>query len=183
MVWVRMLKRPQVQPGSMLLLRNKFNSILEERLLDGNVDSHHIISITVNQEEFDLQGNLTSAGKLEFWCEVDRGLKNFDLDQIKLKPRVFHQKQLPTNAGVGRVGHISPIKKRKSNPTGESCRKLPTPPPAKVMKSDRDHRDHHHCRYDSYAHRDRADKLRHERDDHCSRNGNSSSKAKRHLDF
>ena len=44
--------------------RGKFNSILEERLHDG--PHHHIMSITIAKENYDLLGNPTSAGALQF---------------------------------------------------------------------------------------------------------------------
>ena len=70
-VWVRMLKRSNPDElkaiDSAFGLRGKFNSILEERLLDGRSDEHHIMSIVVQLDHFNNVGNLTDAGKQVFW--------------------------------------------------------------------------------------------------------------------
>ena len=68
-------------------LRGKFNSILEERLLDGKDDQHFIMSIEVDPSRFDHWGNLSTHGTNIFWNEVDRAMEKFDKDKIKLKPR------------------------------------------------------------------------------------------------
>ena len=47
------------------------------------------MSIDVNMREFDLHGNLTSAGYLTFWREVDRAIKKFVQGDIKLLPCKF----------------------------------------------------------------------------------------------
>ena len=67
-------------------LRGKFNSILEERLLDGNAADHYIISINIDLIEYDLTGEMTSAGKASFWREINRGIKKFDDGDITLRP-------------------------------------------------------------------------------------------------
>ena len=96
-IWVRTLKRIK-SPGFLSVptsdnpsplqeansLRGKFNSILEERLFDGKQDVHRIMSIDARPEEFDIMGNLTSAGKESFWMEVIRGFKKFDKNEISL---------------------------------------------------------------------------------------------------
>ena len=115
--------------------RGKFNSILEERLQDGNAASHHIISIDVHEEGFDLTGELNSIGKESFWKEIDKGLKKFDTNEIKLLPRNF----LPTNKIAGMEIKKTQPSKQHSNPanfvksvvkqTENNKRKLPTPPP------------------------------------------------------
>ena len=111
-----MLKRPkhiiQAQPDNSLLLRGKFNSILEERLGDGYDDRHHIMSIEVPLDEFTLLGNLTVPGKISFWKEVDCALKKFDADKITLKPRKFQ-----------------PTASKAKSTTTQHRHKLPTPPP------------------------------------------------------
>ena len=66
------------------------------------------MSIDVRGSEFDLAGNLTSSGKEEFWMEVTRVFKKFDLDKIKLQPR-------------------QPIQNNKDETRGKR-EKLPTPP-------------------------------------------------------
>ena len=101
-VWVRMLKWPKqefsVEVHRAISLRGKFNSILEERLLNAK-GSHHIMSILVDMKEFDMWGDLTTNGKYDFWREVDRAMKKFDLNEITLNPRknqnVVNKSQLP----------------------------------------------------------------------------------------
>ena len=101
-VWVRMLKCPKqefpAEVHRVISLRGKFNSVLEERLLDAK-GSHHIMSILVDMTEFDMWGDLTMKGKYNFWREVDRAMKKFDLNEITLNPRknenVANKSQLP----------------------------------------------------------------------------------------
>ena len=89
-IWVRMLKRPKLQPPapvSIFSLRGKFNSILEERLQDGHAENHYIISINVPEGDFDLSGELTPAGKKQFWTEITEGPRCFDRNEILLRRR------------------------------------------------------------------------------------------------
>ena len=113
-VWVRMLKQPIASGftpalNKAIALRGKFNSVLEERLLDGYQDTHKIISIEVGPDGFDRNGNLTSNGKEDMWKEINRGMRKFDMGEIKLMPR-------------------APSTGRKEK---TKLRKLPTPPPKK----------------------------------------------------
>ena len=89
-VWVRMLKRPKhlnkLGCNQALALRGRFNAVLEERLANGP-NNLHLMSITVQNTDFDLSGYLTSSEKKTFWQEVDRGLMKFDTYEIKLLPR------------------------------------------------------------------------------------------------
>ena len=84
-IWIRMLKHPFQE--TVMNSRSKFNSILEERILDGKEDRHKIMSITIPFCEFDRRGNLTETGKAEFWREVGQAIKKFDIGDILLKPR------------------------------------------------------------------------------------------------
>ena len=86
-----MLRRPQHldSKDKIYSLRGKFNSVLEEQLLFSKNNAHRIMSIEIRSDEFDLQGNLTAIGKSEFWKEVDRAIKKFDMGSIKLLPRKF----------------------------------------------------------------------------------------------
>ena len=89
-IWVRMPRRPPIgyQPNEKLFsMRPKFNSILEERLLDGEEDRHRIVSIEISLEEYDLWGNMTPDGKSNFWRELDRAIRKFDDGKITLRPR------------------------------------------------------------------------------------------------
>ena len=95
-IWTRMLRRPTSIPmvgrGRALVLHGCFNSILEERLVEegGNLQ---LISIEVQDNEFDMTGHLTTSGMNTFWKEMDRGLKHFDCDEIKLLPRIPSKQQ------------------------------------------------------------------------------------------
>ena len=125
-IWIRMMKRPNLKSPaavSTFAMHGKFNSILEERLHDGNADNHFIMSIKVTSEEYDMTGNLTSTGKANFWKEVNRGLECFDKNQISLKPRNY--KKAPASTPSLKVLVKSSMKK----PAILERRKLPTPPP------------------------------------------------------
>lgn len=128
-VWVRMLKRPAVvrlDSSNIYALRGKFNSILEEHIQDGNADNHYIISIEVDNDNFDLTGNLTTAGQLKFWNEILRGLEKFDTGAIKLKPRKY-QPIAPPDRFI------------KSVVLQHNKRKLPTPPMDNSKRSKQPH--------------------------------------------
>ena len=45
------------------------------------------MSIDIPLTEFDRSGGLTTYGQELFWKEVDRALRKFDADKIKLLPR------------------------------------------------------------------------------------------------
>ena len=69
-IWVRMLKRPYIEGDAATYIysnRGKFNSVMEEQMLNNKEKSHRIMSIDVRLDEFDRQGNLTSIGKANFW--------------------------------------------------------------------------------------------------------------------
>ena len=113
-IWIRMLKRPQnLVNGTVFTHRRKFNSILKERLLDGNAAVHHIMSIDIQQQDFDIGGNLTPGGKTTFWNEVNRAMQKFDADTITLRPRKYKPQ---INQNMPKV----------MNPQEH---KLPSPPP------------------------------------------------------
>ena len=89
-IWVRMLKRPSAETGHQVFsLRGKFNSVLEEQLLNGKDSRHRIMSINIRADEFNLQGNLTSSGKFDFWHEIDKAMKKYVAGAIKLLPHKF----------------------------------------------------------------------------------------------
>ena len=88
MFWVRMMKRPTAitECSKIFQMRNKFNNTLEDILTDAKIDAH-ILSINVPDNEFDLRGNLTSAGKVTFWRELDQAIRKYDQEKIPLLPR------------------------------------------------------------------------------------------------
>ena len=120
-VWIRMLKHlNNLIEGNVFNFRGKFNSILEDSLLDGKAANHYIMSIDVPFDEFDVTGNLLLSGKHTFWHEVTTALEKFDNKSIGLRPH----KYLQLNS--------------KSTESSKS-RRLPIPP-----KSDCDHYGSHH---------------------------------------
>ena len=89
LIWIRMMKRPKnlnTKFDNLFAMRSKFNSILEERLLDGKAENHFIMSIEVDLNQFNISGGLTSSGMTHFWEEVNLGIKRFDEDEITLRP-------------------------------------------------------------------------------------------------
>ena len=87
-----MLKRPNISESKQIYsLCSKFNSILEKRLHDGK--HHHIMSITVQPDQFCLNGDLTSVGAFEFWKEIIRAFTKFDKDEISLNPQALVNNQ------------------------------------------------------------------------------------------
>ena len=60
---------------------------MEERIGKDGEERHLIMSIDVQPVDFDLTGNLTSAGKITFWKEVNRAIQKLDENKISLKPR------------------------------------------------------------------------------------------------
>ena len=84
-VWLRMTKCPlNLVGGYVFSFRGRFNSILEERLLDGNAENHYIMSIEVEPNDFDIGGNFTSPGAATFWCEVSKAVQKLDAGEITL---------------------------------------------------------------------------------------------------
>ena len=172
-IWVRMLKRPDFgtkYSKAVFGLRGKFNSMLEDHLKDGKDDNHRIMSINIRPDQFDLLGNLTSAGKAEFWNEINRAMKKFHNGDITLNPRNFAlksnkpqvvpvcQKTQPSNfvqkvhedhwkhtkfpAACKRLNY-SP-NEGPSNRRLSPAKKLPTPPKNSVHRSREDHCDYHY---------------------------------------
>ena len=89
-VWVHMLKQPssKTEFSHIISLQGKFNNILEDLLGRATSKlSNFILSIEVDQKEFDISGNLLETGKKYFWRELDSCLKKFDHHEINLKPR------------------------------------------------------------------------------------------------
>ena len=67
-----MIKRPKnLTTESMISVQSKFNSILEERLFDGNANNHYLISIDVDLGEFHPDGGLTCTGMELFWKDLN----------------------------------------------------------------------------------------------------------------
>ena len=179
-IWIWMVKRPihlSQNESSLFSLRGKFNSILEERIKDSANDRHRIMSIEVRMDEFDRQGNLASAGKADFWREVDQAMSKFDNKKISLLPRPgLNSGNTSSNsrsAAFERVTATSTACGKERN------LKLKTPPPAPMQQQEarkrksssprrnkhkhnhtisrsrsksKDRYSHHKSRYDSHYH-------------------------------
>ena len=126
-IWIRMLKRPSVDNLKLLNnafnLRGKFNAVLEERLLDGDAENHHIMSIVVQDEYFYNTGELSDNGKAQFWNEVSKAISKFDIGKITLNLRNHQNNAASTNKFVQEI--------KTSNQDLEKWKKLPTPPKTK----------------------------------------------------
>ena len=177
-IWVRVMKRPNPEnfrlTSNAYTFRGKFNSILEERLLDGNADLHHIMSIEVDQNSFNSSGELTDSGKKQFWSEVDKAIGKFDRGEIALKPRNF-------NAPAGTEGpppnqFDPPPSERRHREHTRKCTTSPRNSPGKHRKRsnksrsrsrNRHHRHHHHHHHRSRTSRsysrNRSDRRRRNR--------------------
>ena len=127
-----MTKRPQnLVGGCIFSFRGRFNSILEERLLNRNAENHFIMSIEVEPNDFDIGGNFTSPGAATFWREVSKAVQKLDAGEITLRLCKFKQEKRPSE----QVQH-----------------KLPTPPLIKRQKGDESRRPRHEERFKSHHH-------------------------------
>ena len=125
-----MIKRPKQIGKKIYMMCSKFNSILEEHLLDGKSDSHHILSIEVPPEEFSLIGELSFSGKATFWQEVNQGLRKFDCNEITLKPSQYQQQQRKNQEVVEEKGNIA-AKMPNTKAVSSVLKKPKSPTPAK----------------------------------------------------
>ena len=166
-IWVRMLRCPHniisEKSKALFALRGKFNSILEERLAEDGSGMHHLISIEINDENFDFTGCITSAGKSIFWRELDRGLSKFDKGEITLKPRKPHtaMPQQIVRSFIQSVVHWA----NHPNVRDNGMRKLPTPPMRRSRSSSRGR----HCHATNHSPEPRrrsSNSCRGYRDDH-----------------
>ena len=120
-IWVRMVKRPQFNlenKNTPFSFRGKFNAMLEERLQDelqqDSKTPHLIMSVEVQQTDFDFLGGLNSDGQITFWSEINKAMQKLDDNEIKLLPRKPSTSEAKTH----------PKGKKNTSPR----RKLPTPP-------------------------------------------------------
>ena len=129
-VWIRMVRRPKSTQkyNELFNLCGKFNSILEERILEDGQDMHHIMSIDVPEMEFNFAGHLTSHGKTIFWNEVNRGLMKFYLGDITLNPRKSQSTSNPQPEKPMLIKHLERVARNSRICAPPAERKLPTPP-------------------------------------------------------
>ena len=140
--------------GTSFSLRGKFNTLLEERLMDGDVEFHHIMSIDVQPEKFTATGELSESGKTGFWSKVSKAMHKLFTGDITLRPRQYlysqAAKQPETPKTVSESKYIDPLK-------GVIQRKLPMPPgnarsPDKIRQKKR----YHSCNRDRTRSRSRS---------------------------
>ena len=161
-IWVHMIKRHgdlDSEQKNIAALRSKFNNNLEERLLDGS-DRHRIISIEVNSTGFTGWGSLNASGKIDFWNEINIGIRKFEENKVTLKPRKNQMQQSAAHNQKPKKtdNHQEKdfvVKIMKNHREAEKRCKLKTPPPK--QRSHKGRGDHHHRRSRS-ASRNRHDK-------------------------
>ena len=153
-IWVRMMKRPQnTEFQHLFSMKGKFNSILEERLLDGKADNHFIISTEVDLKEFNCSGGLSSAGMTSFWNEINKGMKKFDNDDIMLKPRQKANTAEQASKAERRLPSLPPKRGRSHSPSSHSQK--------------RNRHDHHVPLHRSHNHRGRNEEGDHHNHHRC----------------
>ena len=93
------------------------------------------MSIEVPVEKLTASGDLTKAGKLQFWSEVDKAIQKFDQDKISLKPRFNPSNNQKSKKATNRADSANAdpnafMKKALKLHIDETrCYKLKTPPP------------------------------------------------------
>ena len=95
-VWVEMVNRPIYRNEDLkqvLVLRKKFNEILNAELMHEKYMYVMKIEVPINQSNFDNWGNLSTDGKWIFWKQFDEQIKKFDRREIDLLPYVQESQQ------------------------------------------------------------------------------------------
>ena len=89
-IWVAMSKRPIYEDERLkqiFVLRKKFNEILAMELFaERYMHIMYMTNLTPNFRNFDRQGNLTGEGKYQFWMNLDDQMKQFERQEIELRP-------------------------------------------------------------------------------------------------
>ena len=83
-IYVKMLQRPQ--PSQFMLVRNKFNAILEETLSRYHYCYIMDIDKALSTIAFGQGNQLTNDGAVAFWHELNQQIGAFDRQDISLKP-------------------------------------------------------------------------------------------------
>ena len=88
LILVNMLRRPDHSMDKRVYcLARKYNSVME-KVIAGDKRSHILkIHVDLHEGNFDRVGNLTMAGKHEFWKCIDNEMKDFDQGKTELAPR------------------------------------------------------------------------------------------------
>ena len=84
-IWVKMIERPAQAAGWIVEQQEKFNAILDETLF--NTKKMYIMEIKdLDSGCFDNIANLNGRGKIRYWSNFDKQLKQYDKQEISLKP-------------------------------------------------------------------------------------------------
>ena len=97
-VWVKMFTRPEVATNhpkcAVYKTRGKMNNALDD--IANNRKQTHVISVnSLESQHFDNNGKLNYNGKIQYWKDIDKQIKQFDhreIDWIPDQPR----KRLPS---------------------------------------------------------------------------------------
>ena len=81
-IYVKMLEHPEACRA--MAVKWKFNKALEEALAKKR--HGYLMNIKVNKNWFDNANNLTTDGRIQYWCEFDYQLEKFDKKIITLHP-------------------------------------------------------------------------------------------------
>ena len=89
LIWVAMLKRPIIHDAKWAAIYSltwKFNEILEQVIACDR--RSHILkpNLPGDASLFDIWGNLTASGKIDYWCEIDKQVRDFNCSKTDLKP-------------------------------------------------------------------------------------------------
>ena len=84
-VWIKMVDRVS-QVDKALAVRHKFNSILEDTLVD--YSGHFILDVssTMKDPSFFIEAGVAREGAIRFWLEVNDIIEKFDKREISLNP-------------------------------------------------------------------------------------------------
>ena len=103
-IWVQMLARPiseEPKLARVWKLRRKFNDVLDD--LCEIKQYMHVLPIKDMEEFkfFDSRGNLTTAGKKQFWLQLNEQIKAFEYHKTELRPPSKPQASYQSSNGDG----------------------------------------------------------------------------------
>ena len=82
-----MVKHPFVPNSKVFALAKKFNTFLEETIA-GDCRSHILKPhVTLDDNNFDRNGNLSPEGLVTYWKVIDATMKDFNSGETKLQPK------------------------------------------------------------------------------------------------
>ena len=130
-----------IRQMDMLLSRRRIG------LIDKKPDHLRLISITLDEADFDMSGYLTSKGKSTFWKEMDRGIMKFDQGEISLMPQSVSSQQNSENLNSKQVSQLNNTsrksKAKSASPHHKSPKKYRIDSRHRQPSPSNTHRDHH----------------------------------------